>query len=508
MCRVALIALLNWLSIGIGLQGEWRASAITGHMVIIGRGLRRLAGWMLTVRKVAAWPVHRWVLAPKAAGETRGLWLQFRAQLMVFFVLAFSVLALAWRVLHGPGWSIRLPDKANNDQLLDMLKIALSIVAGVGGVIALTVAYRKQHLGEAAEHRENTKLFTERFDACVARLSDDKPAARLGGVYALTHLADDWKDGRQTCISMLCAHLRMPYEPDGPDGSEQHAAFLAQREVRHTIWRLIGNHLRPGATVVSWSEHNFDFTGAVIDGADLHHAEFSKGEIRFNDAKFRGTVNFRHVRFTGSDVDFSNAKFTSGEVDFSNAKISGGKVKFDDANFIGGAVYFGGFTFSDGVVYFNSAKFAAGEVEFSDTNFVGGEVDFSDARFTGASVLFYGAEFIASSVHFGGVEFARGEVNFMNAKFPGGTLYFNTAEFTGGEVKFSNAEFTGSSVYFNYAEFTRGTVDFRQAEFTNGTIDLSLVAVYSKPPLFDPWNASPSSLKLPAISPKMTGPDK
>jgi hypothetical protein len=35
------------------------------------------------------------------------------------------------------------------DTRLNVIKIALSVVAGVGGVVALVVAYRKQRIGEA-----------------------------------------------------------------------------------------------------------------------------------------------------------------------------------------------------------------------------------------------------------------------------------------------------------------------------------------------------------------------
>jgi len=47
-------------------------------------------------------------------------------------------------------------------------------------------------------------------------------------------LADDWKVNRQICIDVLCAYLRMPYEPDpgedapGEDGPiEKRLAFQA-----------------------------------------------------------------------------------------------------------------------------------------------------------------------------------------------------------------------------------------------------------------------------------------
>jgi hypothetical protein len=37
-------------------------------------------------------------------------------------------------------------------------------------------------------------------------------------VYALAGLADDWPENRQTCVDVLCAYLRMPYEPRLPPG--------------------------------------------------------------------------------------------------------------------------------------------------------------------------------------------------------------------------------------------------------------------------------------------------
>jgi hypothetical protein len=58
----------------------------------------------------------------------------------------------------------------------DAMKIVLAVVGGIGGVVALTVAYRRQHLGETAEQREDTKLFTDRFTKAAELLGSDKAA--------------------------------------------------------------------------------------------------------------------------------------------------------------------------------------------------------------------------------------------------------------------------------------------------------------------------------------------
>jgi hypothetical protein len=65
---------------------------------------------------------------------------------------------------------------------------------------------------------QRTRTLNERFATAAGQLGDDKPAAvRLAGVYAMAGLADDWPKNRQTCVDVLCAYLRMPYEPDPGD---------------------------------------------------------------------------------------------------------------------------------------------------------------------------------------------------------------------------------------------------------------------------------------------------
>ena len=61
---------------------------------------------------------------------------------------------------------------------------------------------------------QRTRTLNERFATAAEQLGSDKPAVRLAGVYAMAGLADDWEENRQTCVDVLCAYLRMPYEPD------------------------------------------------------------------------------------------------------------------------------------------------------------------------------------------------------------------------------------------------------------------------------------------------------
>jgi uncharacterized protein YjbI with pentapeptide repeats len=103
--------------------------------------------------------------------------------------------------------------------------------------------------------------------------------------------------------------------------------------VRHTIIRLIGDHLRPQAAV-SWQGLDLDFTGVVFDGGDFTKTEFSGGQVRFDGAQFSGgQVGFDGAQFSGGQVRFVSAGFYGAAVSFVRAVFSGGEVSFVDATF-------------------------------------------------------------------------------------------------------------------------------------------------------------------------------
>ena len=210
-------------------------------------------------------------------------------------------------------------------------------------------------------------------------------------------------------------------------------AFQANREVRHTVIRVIAAHLRPDAAV-SWQGRNLDFTGTVFDGADFSHAHFSGGTVLFEDTQFLGA-----------------------------------EVKFVDTIFEAEQFPTGGFS---GIVSFARAKFTADVSAFVDSRFAG-------------FVFFGGADFAGGIVHFGKVEFSSGLTTFDNV------------EFSGAEVKFDEAKFSGGMVGFRSARFTDGEVDFRGAEFSGAEVDFSQAGDWSNPPKFPWKDTPPPGVTLP-----------
>ncbi|MQM27955.1 hypothetical protein GFD30_20645 [Glycomyces sp. NEAU-7082] len=357
----------------------------------------------------------------RGGGERPTFPLSVHVLLMVVFA-ALVLSGLLW-LLTSDQTSPLSPDP-NDRTTLEVIRLSLYAIAGIGGVIALTVAYRRQRIIEATEIREATKLFNERFASAAEQLSSQRAANRLAGVYAMAALADDWDAGRQTCINVLCAYVRLPYETppfrherEAVGDPERFRPVLEERLVRHSVLNVIGGRLRrapiPGRT---WHQHDFDFTGTNLDGGNL------------NDALFLGRVSFAFGRFTAGTIDFSRVRF-EGPVDFNRARFLGARLRFAEARF-------------------------AGPVLLSETTVAGGALDFSSAHFT-------------RDVSFEGTAFTGGQVHFAKTVCSSPVLGARPV------LDFSGASFTGTAVVFDRPDIAAATLDF------------SRVADWSHPPVLN-----------------------
>jgi hypothetical protein len=230
---------------------------------------------------------------------------------------AFTVTAgLIWLGLGQP----QLPHERQLDIAsgVDLIKLGLAVAGGLGGGIALVVAYRRQRVTELEniraeedsalvrrrDERESTKFVSERFATACILLGHEAAAVRLAGVYAVGALSDDWPEQRQACIDVLCSYLRMPYQPI----PEERGFREGEREVRLSITRVIRDHLRIDAAT-AWYGYSFDFSGAVFDCGDC----FVAGSVDFRYATFGGgTVDLREAQFVGGNIDLRSAGFRDG----------------------------------------------------------------------------------------------------------------------------------------------------------------------------------------------------
>ena len=230
---------------------------------------------------------------------------------------------------------------------LDAVKVVLTVVGGVGAVVALTVAYRRQRLHEVDAYRDDSKVLLDRYGKAADLLGAPDASVRIAGVYAFAALANDAPEARQACIDVLCAYLRQPYSPPSSDDARTEAADNGarpapipadpalpvrdprqERQVRLTIIRIIRDNLHlPDDDRRTWRGHDFNFSGAVFDGGDFTGATFTgAGTVTFADATIIGTLSFANATFTGGIVSFAGARFIGGTISLNGATFNGGVV--------------------------------------------------------------------------------------------------------------------------------------------------------------------------------------
>ncbi|MFI9507771.1 pentapeptide repeat-containing protein [Nocardia sp. NPDC052566] len=405
-----------------------------------------------------------------------------RVRLLYSIVLAIlAALAIA----SGAQWTINHilhinPSADAKVASTDIVRLSLTVVGGVGGVVALVIAYRRQRDLEQGR-------FVERFGAAAAQLGDSDVAVRIAGVYAMAGVADESdRHRRQQCVNVLCGYLRLPYQvahgnsgrtklvvkaPGRPDGhadgeTEEHIEYRQNdREVRRTILTVIADHLHSGAEYC-WSASDFDFRTAHLEYVDLHGTTFS-GAVRFDEVTFLGDARLGKAVFDG-DVTFTDAKF-KGDAGFGNA-VFRGEATFTNARFTGSAG-FSGATFT--TVNFTKAEFT-------------GDARFGHAVFT-RSAGFEGATFIREA-GFGYARFARA-AGFKGTTFTGTATFKGTKFF--GPAEFERSKFLDGA-RFTAVTFAGGDTSFRGVEFGTARISFANPTRWGPPPPQFDWDNDPS----------------
>ena len=227
-----------------------------------------------------------------------------------------------------------------------------SILLATGGFIAILT------LGETRRKNDNDKLKNdqekkkndrdhrrqvraerrERYTKAVEQLGDEKASVRMGGVYTLVGLVDEWledesiekykdrlKEG-QVIINNLCAYIRSPFTLASQHGKfsqnkiksknkfkkfirkyiQQNfyinkANFQAEVDVRLSIIKEIHDRLKgpeentPGA----WSDFEYDFSGSTFFYP-----------VDFTNSYYKKPVNFRNSTYH-SRADFKDSTYES-----------------------------------------------------------------------------------------------------------------------------------------------------------------------------------------------------
>ena len=352
----------------------------------------------------------------------------------------------------------------------------------------------------------------ERYTHALEQFLDGQPAVRLGGVYTLANLADEWltdaslpeqvrREEAQAIIDALTGCIRTPYPlaqkrqilesdeaPEGYEGDFTRAqeALREEQLVRRTVFMEFSRRLATVAESTEkdkaedqhavqpvspmWADLRFDFGGAPIfyplqqlhfQNADFASATFY-GPADFFGATFHGDTSFSAAQFT-ADASFHGANFNDW-VGFSAAHFASAAefsgARFADTASFATVTFTGEADFSD-AVFSATADFAVSTFE-SDANFsrlnTAGIASFAAVTFGGKAI--FTASTFHDEAHFAASVFNRPAV-FSKSLFSGAARFAGIT--TKQSAMFSNVRFA-SAADFSGASFTQ-FADFGGARF-------------------------------------------
>ena len=395
-----------------------------------------------------------------------------------------------------------------------------AFLAITGGTLAILTLWETRRKNDQEHMRQVHAERRSRYATAIEQLADDKSAIRLGGVYTLAKLVDDWLDDEKTLPSMekrrqegqiiidsLCAYIRssfplaerhdeltLSYEEyqqkyqdknqvtqsvensadnsmpkakhqDNKQSSQSREEFVRdkslfqeEQEVRKTVLSEIKNRLNGGKTKNKDGRYEIKAGTWSSFNYDFSNTAFFY-PVNLSGSHFGASSNFSGTTFT-QDAEFSGATFTQ-KAYFLKAKFTQ-NVYFSEAEFTQN-VYFSEAEFTQ-KAYFSGATFTQ-KAYFLKAKFTQ-KAYFSKAKFT-QNAYFSRATF--TQAYFSGATFTQDAsfsgVEFTQAYFAGAT--FTRADFAGAKftrnASFSGVEFTGKA-YLSGAKFTRA--DFSGATFT------------------------------------------
>ena len=360
----------------------------------------------------------------------------------------------------------------------------------------------------------------ERYTEAVEQLGSKEAPVRIGGVYTLVGLVDEWleeknleyserlKEG-QVIINNLCAYIRSPFtlasyydelSEDNPSSEgiykdnqqkfyTDKADFKAEADIRLSIIKEIHSRLQNPEinTPGTWSDFEYDFSGSTFFyPIDLTNSYYTK------PVNFSGSTYQDEVRFDGSvykdEADFGSSIYKSWAT-FDGSTYTGW-VGFNCSTYQSWAD-FSASTYQDGATFMSStyqswADFSnstcQSEVYFSDSTYKG-KADFCGSTYQNEVYFSYStyqseADF-SDSICQGKADFSdsayRGWADFRNSAYQGragftDSIYQNEVYFSGSTYE-DKADFSGSifcgDVYYgkdrynsNFSRFTECTPQF------------------------------------------------
>ena len=434
----------------------------------------------------------------KQPGWLCKVWLWVKRWWLPIAILLITSTGLAC-ALSIPQQVFETPREPANDKsapvLLAQSNLRLAFLYITGGAIAvvgLIETFRKNNNEKLKNDQDKEKNDREhlrqvradrreRYTKAVEQLGDEKAPIRMGGVYTLVGLVDEWledesiekyedrlKEG-QVIINNLCAYIRSPFTltshynelsnptptPKGiyKDKKEKFYADKAtldsEADVRLSIIKEIHDRLQGPEenTPGTWSDFEYDFSGSVFFyPVDLTKSYYKKpinfsgstyeGEAYFSGSTYKGEANFNDSTYQGR-ANFTNSTY-KGWADFTNSTYQG-RANFTNSTYQGRANF--------------SSSIYAGWADFTNSTYKG-EANFNDstykdwADFTNST--YKSGAYFSGSTYQGWADFSSsiyaGEADFRRSTY-GGDADFSRSIFYS-ETYFGKDKYSNSSSCF------------------------------------------------------------
>ena len=355
----------------------------------------------------------------------------------------------------------------------------------------------------------------ERYTTAVEQLGNASAPVRMGGVYTLIGLADEWlldenldytekvREG-QVIVNNLCAYIRSPFtlasyydelSEDKPSSEgiykdnqqkfyTDKAEFKSEADIRLSIIKEIHNRLQNPEinTPGTWSDFEYDFSGSTFFyPVDLTNSYYKK-PVNFSGSTYQGNADFESSTYQ-SRADFSysiyrcwadfNYSTYQSETDFSGSTYQDGAT-FNGSTYTGWA-NFNCSTYREGA-YFSSSTYQS-EVYFNSSIYREG-ADFSYSTYQGWANFNYST--YQSEVYFNDSTY-QGKADFSDSTYREGA-YFSSSTYQD-KARFSDSTYRGragfgNSIYLEEADLSRSTY-WGEADFSGSVFYREIYFSYS-----------------------------
>lgn len=249
------------------------------------------------------------------------VWRNFVFVLSLFFILAILIFSFGWIVEIG---EYLYPEEPNSNA--EVVKLALSIIGGVGVLLGLYIAHKRAVITEKTvanqskqlEHAQKSQI-DERFKNAVEHLGSEKEAVILGGVVELHQIAQENSQAYgKVVFNILTSYIR----------SQTNITRVESKDIKSAVIQTICDYLFKNK-----NDRFYPYEGCIanLENVNLHSVNLDYADLSHVKLYNSYLPSSKHTNYTNSDL--TSCDFFEGRIencDFHGANMFQSKFRFLD----------------------------------------------------------------------------------------------------------------------------------------------------------------------------------